>query len=436
MSLPSLCCFLQSLAESRLRATHAALLDPCRRHFLPSINIHVIPNPTNCTTQFVTEPNVVNIMSSLLRSSFDAPPPPRPKPQPISESDESSSDSSAASVDTVRPNEHEQVAGPSHWTNYFDQELWLDKDLADGATARYHAYITPPTNPAKDPLFVCHHGAGSSGLSFAIFAKELRALLPNAGVLSLDARGHGSSILNATRQEASPDYSLETLTTDALNILQSTQAHFTWPQLPPLVFIGHSLGGAVVTNLTTVHGKLLAPTLIGYAVLDVVEGSALEALAHMKTYLAQRPSLFDSLSSAIDWHTRTRTLRSAASAEVSVPSLLTQTPSGRFAWRTDLNSTAPWWEAWFAGMSARFLGGRGAKLLVLAGTDRLDKELMIGQMQGKFQLEVIPEAGHFVQEDVPARLASLAVEFYRRNDRSQLVLPPKVSDMIAKGMKV
>ncbi|KAM0712218.1 hypothetical protein Q7P37_011312 [Cladosporium fusiforme] len=376
-------------------------------------------------------------MSSLLRSSFDGPPPPpRAQKQPIHESDESSSDSSAASIDTVRPNEQEQVAGPNHWTNYFDQELYLSHSLPDGSTARYHAYITPPSNPSKDPLFVCHHGAGSSGLSFAIFAKQIRALLPNAGVLSLDARGHGSSILTPSREEAPPDYALSTLTTDALAIIQETQTHFSWPTLPPLLLIGHSLGGAVVTSLTTTYGKLLAPTLIGYAVLDVVEGSALEALSHMKTYLAQRPSLFDSLSSAIDWHTRTRTLRDAASARVSVPSLLTQTPSGRFAWRTDLSSTAPWWESWFAGMSARFLGGRGAKLLVLAGTDRLDKELMIGQMQGKFQLEVIPEAGHFVQEDVPARLAGLVVEFYRRNDRSQLVLPPKVSDMLAQGMKV
>lgn len=376
-------------------------------------------------------------MSSLLKSSFDAPPPPsRPQQQPIPESDESSSDSSAASIDTVRPNEQETTPGPYHWTHHFNQELHLTKSLPNNLTAHYHAYITPPTNPTKDPLFLCHHGAGSSALTFALFASELRSLLPNAGILSLSARGHGSEILTPSNQEAPPDYSLETLTTDALNILQETQAHFSWPSLPPLILIGHSLGGAVVTNLTTTYGKLLAPTLIGYAVLDVVEGSALEALSHMKSYLAQRPSLFDSLPSAIDWHVRTRTLRHAASAQVSVPSLLTQTPSGRYAWRTDLTSTAPWWEAWFAGMSARFLGGRGAKLLVLAGTDRLDKELMIGQMQGKFQLEVIPEAGHFVQEDVPARLAGLVVEFYRRNDRSQLVLPPKVGDLIAKGVKV
>lgn len=150
----------------------------------------------------------------------------------------------------------------------------------NGTTARYHVYITPRTNPAKDPLFVCHHGVGSSGISCAVFAKELRDPIPNAGVLSLDARGHGSSILTATSQEASPDYSLETLTSDALNILQSTQTQFSWSQLPPLAFIGHSLGGAVMTNLTTVHGKLLAPTLIGYAMLDVAEGAARSPRTH------------------------------------------------------------------------------------------------------------------------------------------------------------
>lgn len=87
-------------------------------------------------------------------------------------------------------------------------------------------------------------------------------------------------------------------------------------------------------------------------------------------------------------------------------------------------------------MSAKFLTGRGAKMLILAGTDRLDKELMIGQMQGKFQLVVIPEAGHFVQEDVPEKTAGLLVEFFKRNDRSQMVLPPKVADLIAQGKKV
>jgi hypothetical protein len=39
-------------------------------------------------------------------------------------------------------------------------------------------------------------------------------------------------------------------------------------------------------------------------------------------------------------------------------------------------------EDWFKGLSGKFLGSRAGKLLLLAGTDRLDKPLMIGQMQG------------------------------------------------------
>ena len=35
--------------------------------------------------------------------------------------------------------------------------------------------------------------------------------------------------------------------------------------------------------------------------------------------------------------------------------------------------------------------GMDAQALLLAGTDRLDKALMIGQMQGKFQLVLLPQ---------------------------------------------
>lgn len=52
---------------------------------------------------------------------------------------------------------------------------------------------------------------------------------------------------------------------------------------------------------------------------------------------------------------------------------------------------------------------------------------------GKYQLAVFPDAGHFVHEDQPAKTAQLVADFYRRNDRSALVLPPKVSDMIKNG---
>jgi hypothetical protein len=85
--------------------------------------------------------------------------------------------------------------------------------------------------------------------------------------------------------------------------------------------------------------------------------------------------------------TRSRTIRNAASARVSVPSLLKEEkdssdPSRPWVWRTNLANTKHFWEGWFVGLSKKFLEAKGGKLLLLAGTDRLDKELMIGQMQG------------------------------------------------------
>lgn len=388
-------------------------------------------------------------MSDLLRRSVgsensEPPPPPRPRPSPISsiqESDDNSyssdsSASSAASANTVRPSSREQQADEHHWTNYFSQELYLETS-SESQKARYHVYLTPPSNPSKSPLFICHHGAGASGLSFALFANEIRQRLPEAGVLSLEARGHGSVVTDPTTNEEIADYSIATLTADAIAMIQMTSKTLNWPSLPPTVLVGHSLGGAIVTNLATNNHQALQPNFIGYAVLDVVEGSALEALAHMKTYLASRPSSFPSKEAAVTWHLRSRTLRSHESAAVSVPPLLSpSSTSDAHVWKTDLQSTAPWWQDWFTGMSSRFLQGRGAKLLILAGTDRLDKELMVGQMQGKFQLVVVPEAGHFVQEDAAAKVADVVGEFFKRNDRAALVLPMKVDEMIRLGKKV
>ncbi|WPH02668.1 Hypothetical protein R9X50_00553400 [Acrodontium crateriforme] len=390
-------------------------------------------------------------MSHLFRASLEtAQSPSRPKPTPIAVTpldfdDQSSSDSSAssadsfASINTIRPSSAEPPAPPSHWTNYYAQELFLSQDN-DDQRARYHVYITPPSDPKKGPLFICHHGAGVTGLSFAVFARHIRKRLPHAGVLSLEARAHGSTVTGSKSGEAIVDFSLETLAADALSMISLTQQKMGWSTLPPVVLIGHSLGGAITTRIAASPPPHLLTALVGNCVVDVVEGSAVEALGHMRTYLSSRPSKFPTTDAAIQWHLHSRTIRSKESAEASVPALLRSTMPGEFqtsyTWLTDLQATSPWWPDWFTNMSTSFLAGRCAKLLILAGTDRLDKTLMIGQMQGKFQLVVLPEAGHFVQEDVPERMAGLLADFFTRNDRSQMVLPPKVADLIAQGKKV
>ena len=140
----------------------------------------------------------------------------------------------------------------------------------------------------------------------------------------------------------------------------------------------------MVTNVA--KAGQLGHAVLGYAVLDVVEGSAIDALQSMQTYLSTRPIGFSSLEAGIEWHIRSRTIRNSTSARTSVPALLKydqSMPSGRsWTWQTNLAATQPFWEGWFVGLSKKFLEARGGKLLLLAGTDRLDKELMIGQMQG------------------------------------------------------
>nr|CDP23087.1 Putative protein phosphatase methylesterase [Podospora anserina S mat+] len=396
--------------------------------------------------------------------------------------DDSSSASSVSSTGTVIPSPGRALFArpqgvptrssldPIPWTTYFERELSL---LSTDGTITYHVYLTspdPPTpsttnNPAPGakpstggPLFVTHHGAGSSALSFAVLGSEIRKRLPSAGILSLDARGHGLTTITSPSPNEPTDLSLGTLSQDLCNAILLTAKAMSWPDIPPLILVGHSLGGAVVTELA--YQPLLPPSvsLLGYAVLDVVEGSALDALQSMQTYLSTRPQGFHSLKEGIEWHVRSRTIRNSVSARVSVPALLVDTtttatqpqqqpPSTKVSkpwkWRTDLSSTQPFWQGWFVGLSKKFLGqgatglGKGAgKMLLLAGTDRLDTELTIGQMQGKYALQVFPEAGHFIHEDLPEKTAVALVDFYRRNDRSALVLPPKVSELLAQGRRV
>ena len=136
----------------------------------------------------------------------------------------------------------------------------------------HHVYITPPS--AKGPLFVTHHGAGSSGLSFALFASEIQKALPGAGVLSLDARGHGQTS-NQNREytlvDGVPDLSLSALSQDLLDVIFLIQEKLAWHELPDIILLGHSLGGAVIADVAA-SGKL-GNAVLGFAVLDVVEGT-------------------------------------------------------------------------------------------------------------------------------------------------------------------
>ncbi|KAI9262033.1 Alpha/Beta hydrolase protein [Sporodiniella umbellata] len=301
---------------------------------------------------------------------------------------------------------------PYRWQDYFEES----KDIAiDGTEDVFRIYQTAPAKE-NGPIFVMHHGAGSSALSFGWSAKYVCEITQReCGVLAIDCRGHG-----ATKAKDS-DYTLERLANDLISVIK-----LTLRVDQDIILVGHSMGGPVMVRIAK---KKVLKSVLGVAVLDVVEGSAVEGLASMTAFLNSRPKHFGSYEQAIHWSLQSNTIRNPESSRLSIPPLLQPgKKEDTLEWITDLHFTQPYWSEWFTGLSEDFLTSGTAKLLILAGTDRLDKTLIIGQMQGKFQLEIFPEAGHFLQEDTPMKTARCLVDFWKRNRR--LVLPPKVSNQI------
>ncbi|KAF9975881.1 Protein with carboxyl methyl esterase activity [Actinomortierella ambigua] len=268
------------------------------------------------------------------------------------------------------------------------------------------------------PLFVLHHGAAHCGLSFALTADRIRTLAGDAvSILAIDMRGHGE-----TKSKDEYNLSLDRLATDLKNVLEAAYDH----HLPEeIILVGHSAGGSVVAEVAS---RNMIPNVLGVALLDIVESFAIEALANIHGWLARRPNQFRSLDKVIQWGVKSGTVRNLESARVSFPGMVVQKAVSAggdgldYVWRTDLLASEQYWEPWFTGLTAKFLSIKAAKLLVLAGTDRLDKDMTIAQMQGKFQLLVFPNSGHAVEEDEPGRMAQELLQFLKRNER--LVLPP------------
>ncbi|XP_039608656.1 protein phosphatase methylesterase 1-like [Polypterus senegalus] len=254
-------------------------------------------------------------------------------------------------------------------------------------------------------------------------------------VLAMDLRGHGD-----TQVRNSDDLSTTTMSRDVANVVKAIYGEIP----PPLLLVGHSVGGAIAIHTASAN---LIPSMVGLVVIDVVEGSAMDVLHSMQNFLRGRPKSFKSIDHAIEWSVKSGQIRNLESAKVSmvgqvrrsesvdaVPSEQpnpvndvvaegheefydlnyvtskgdnTRTEPKRlsvYSWRIDLSKAEKYWDGWFRGISNLFLSCNVPKLLLLAGIDRLDRDLTIGQMQGKFMMQVLPPCGHAVHEDTPDKL--------------------------------
>lgn len=286
------------------------------------------------------------------------------------------------------------------------QEQFLNNDLT------FQTYYAPPGSQTA-PIFICHHGAGSSAMTFWCAARSLISAKEKPGVFLYDARGHGNSTLSKQL-----DYALSDFTADLEFVMSRFLAKYQ-PQ-NPLCLIGHSLGGAVMTNY--ISSKSVPGSVKGLVVIDIVEEAAIRALDKALAFVKRRPKSFTSLMQAVQWHLQSSILRNEESAKVSVPDLLTPVDNV-YMWRADLERMSKYWHSWFVDLSLTFVTCNSAaknvaKLLLLSTSETLDKELMIGQMQGKYQLVVFNNSlmtGHFIQEDIPQQFGCAVLELMRRN---------------------
>ena len=215
-------------------------------------------------------------------------------------------------------------------------------------TGTVRVYETNPNSTLAVVVLV--HGGGHTGLTYALTAKKIREIDSLVGVLSYDLRGHGmcrddddddddvgfallyfissfasfvelstgsrrglsklassirkpSKLISARfpgKTELLPkeNLSLNTLTSDLVTLIESLYP--STKTAPPLVLIGHSLGGSIIANACP-RIMEIGYKVLGVGVLDVVEGTAVESLAFMKGVLRKRPRRFGRIEEAIHW---------------------------------------------------------------------------------------------------------------------------------------
>uniref|UniRef100_A0A8C9U2C8 Protein phosphatase methylesterase 1 n=1 Tax=Scleropages formosus TaxID=113540 RepID=A0A8C9U2C8_SCLFO len=295
---------------------------------------------------------------------------------------------------------------PLPWNKYFEkmEDVAVQNDNSTDISFLHTVF------GSQGPVLLLLHGGGHSALSWAVFTAVICSRI-NCRVVAVDLRGHGEN--------------------------------------------AHSLDvGKVLEALYGNH----VPSLLGLCVIDVVEGTAMDALNSMQNFLRSRPKTFRSLENAIEWSVKSGQIRNIESARVSMvgqvkkceeplssPGISKSIVEGiieedeedegeeesnnkrkkeddlevkkesLYTWRIELAKTEKYWDGWFRGLSALFLSCPVPKLLLLAGVDRLDKDLTIGQMQGKFQMQVLPQCGHAVHEDAPEKVAEALATFMVRH---------------------
>ena len=126
------------------------------------------------------------------------------------------------------------------------------------------------------------------------------------------------------------------------------------------------MGGAIATKtMEHIEKEMgdsdLKKSILGVVIIDVVEGTAMDALPFMEQIVKNRPVHFPDMTSVVKYGVHSGQVKDKKSARVSMPPQVlevTDQPTGlqKYVWRTDLLATKQYWTEWFNGLTKSFLG--------------------------------------------------------------------------------
>uniref|UniRef100_A0A8B9CPT4 Protein phosphatase methylesterase 1 n=1 Tax=Anser brachyrhynchus TaxID=132585 RepID=A0A8B9CPT4_9AVES len=306
---------------------------------------------------------------------------------------------------------------PVLWSQYFESmEDVVVENETDLLNCSYTFRIYK--SGSEGPVLLLLHGGGHSALSWAVFTSAIISRI-QCRIVALDLRGHGE-----TKVRNPEDLSAETMSKDVGNVVEALYGDLP----PPIMLIGHSMGGAIAVHTAVAN---LVPSLLGLCMIDVVEGNVksgqIRNLESARVSMvgqvkqcegAASPECPKAIVEGIIEEEEEEEEDDEGGGSVNKRKKEDDTETKKehlYTWRIELAKTEKYWDGWFRGLSNLFLSCPTPKLLLLAGVDRLDKDLTIGQMQGKFQMQVLPQCGHAVHEDAPDKVAEAVATFLIRH---------------------
>ena len=111
-------------------------------------------------------------------------------------------------------------------------------------------------------------------------------------------------------------------------------------------------------------------------------------------------------------------IKNIESSRISVPPLLKEEKNEKkgkiyYKFKMNLLDSKKFWNVCFIGLTKAFLSCNIPKMSMLASIERMDKDLTMAQLQGKYKLSIMKNVGYIIHEDKSNETMKFIKDFIR-----------------------